>query len=116
MYRWNEPKLSKHARQRMRERKIALRDVITVLKHGEYEEREEDIRVRIPQSILDEGADPRLQELVGLIVVLSPDEERVVTVFPRESAGGQTLRFTLGMLLGAQLGTFGGGGENGGGQ
>ena len=103
----SEPKISKHARQRMHERRIQEWELVTVLERGEYTVRDEDIRVQI------KGGDRRL---LGLVVVLSSDEQVVLTAFWRKKEcdrhemyrhfTGPSPVFSLGDQLRGQVGEF----------
>ena len=103
----SEPRFSKHARQRMGQRRIKEWEVFAVLRHGEYTVLDEEIRVQINDSE---------RSLFGLVVVLSPNERVVVTVFWREEERdsfevyrhivGQSQTFSLGDQIREQLEKF----------
>ena len=72
--------ITNHARKRMKERGITRRQVDAVLRHGRRRRRVDDVRVQVHQRQVEQNVDRHLYDLIGVIVVLSRDERRVVTV------------------------------------
>jgi hypothetical protein len=108
-----EIEISTHARERMFERDIREEEVFAVLERGRRTPRRDSVRVQIRESDLGANARPRLLNLVGIVVVLTLDEQVVKTVIRTEErrysrrvlrhleADGP--RFKLGDLLGHAL-------------
>ena len=112
----DEPKVSKHAQRRMRQRRIEEWEVFYVLDRGDYAVGDHDIRVQLPRPGYGELADADHLRLSELVVVLSPDERVIKTTFWREEPGGsrkasrhlveQKLSFTVADALGGRLRKF----------
>ncbi len=73
--------ISPHARERMFQRDIREDEVFAVLDRGARTHRVDSIRFQIRESDLAADARPRLLNLLGIVVVLTPDEQIVKTVF-----------------------------------
>lgn len=79
---------SDHAKERMRERNVSETDVRMILRMGRKKRQrrngEERLKVQVRESQLRGTTDRRLLNLVGLIVVVTRDERRVITVIRDE--------------------------------
>lgn len=111
-YRIN-PVFTDHARKRMRQRGITRREVKEVLRRGRRHRSTDDIKVRVHEQEVERNVDRRLYDLIGIVVVLTKDQRRVITVFcgSKPQRSFEEIRhlnesgpsFKLGDLIGQQL-------------
>lgn len=72
--------ITQHAQERMEQRHVSRLQVIEILRLGKREHRDDCVRVRLHESHVEAEVDRRVINLLGIIVVLSPDERFVKTV------------------------------------
>lgn len=105
--------LTRHARNRMNQRGITRRQVEAILRVGRRRREAHSVLAQIHQEQVEQNITRNSYELLGIVVVLSPDERRVMTVYhgdePTRSfddmryLGDSGPSFKLGDIIGPDL-------------